>query len=364
MTKDANHGPLWAIGLKSVVFTVATVIVTGILAMTIRNSSSGEAQEYSAVFTDATSVNRGDDVRIAGVKVGTVRDVAVTDERMAKVRFTIRKGVPIHRDAVIQIRFRNLVGQRYLAVVQGAQATDTGSDTGEGSSIVPASATTGGEIKAGHTFGLDATRPALDLTVLFNGFRPLMQMLNPDDVNKLSEQIIAVFQGEDATVEGLLQSTASLTTTLAEKDDVIGQLITSLSSVMQTVDGRSEQLDLTITTMQQLVSGLSADRAAIGESIEGMGALTTRVSSLLEETRPSLQKSIGHLGVLSETLDDHSAEVESFLKLLPTKLDRIGRLGSYGSWLNFYLCSMDGRIPMAEGYMGDLGVLPVAKRCR
>lgn len=360
MTKDANHGPLWAIGLKSVVFTVATVIVTGILAMTIRNSSSGEAQEYTAVFTDATSVNRGDDVRIAGVKVGTVRDVTVTEKRKAKVRFTIRKGVPIRHDAVIQIKFRNMVGQRYLSVEQGVQTTDTGA----GSSIVPASATTGGEIKAGHTFGLDATRPALDLTVLFNGFRPLMQMLNPDDVNKLSEQIIAVFQGEDATVEGLLQSTASLTTTLAEKDDVIGQLITSLSSVMQTVDGRSEQLDLTITTMQQLVSGLSADRAAIGESIEGMDALTNRVSSLLEETRPSLQKSIGHLGVLSETLDEHSAEVESFLKLLPTKLDRIGRLGSYGSWLNFYLCSMDGRIPMAQGYMGDLGVLPVAKRCR
>jgi phospholipid/cholesterol/gamma-HCH transport system substrate-binding protein len=360
MTKDANHGPLWAIGLKSVVFTVATVIVTGILAMTIRNSSSGEAQEYTAVFTDATSVNRGDDVRIAGVKVGTVRDVAVTDKRMAKVRFTIRKGVPIRNDAVIQIRFRNMVGQRYLAVVQGAQSTEPGG----GSSIVPASATTGGEIKAGHTFGVDATRPALDLTVLFNGFRPLMQMLNPDDVNKLSEQIIAVFQGEDATVEGLLQSTASLTTTLAEKDEVIGELIDSLSSVMQTVDGRSDQLDLTITTMQQLVSGLSADRAAIGESIEGMGALTTRVSSLLGETRPALRKSIGHLGVLSETLDEHSEEVDSFLKLLPTKLDRIGRLGSYGSWLNFYLCSMDGRIPMAQGYEGDLGVLPVAKRCR
>lgn len=345
MTKDANHGPLWKIGIKSAVFTVVTVLATGILAMTIRNSSAGPSDTYTAIFTDATSVSRGDDVRIAGVKVGTVLDVAIVDERLARVRFTVREGVPIHDDAEIHLRFRNLVGQRYVAVVQSPSST---AET----------------VEEGHTFAVEDTRPALNLTVLFNGFQPLMRMLDPDDVNALSEQIIAVFQGEDATVEGLLQSTASLTTSLAEKDEVIGELITSLSSVMTTVEERSDQLDTTITTMQQLVSGLSADRRAIGESIAGMGELTTRVGDLLHDTRPPLRDSIGHLGVLADTLDDHSAQVEDFLHTLPTKLDRIGRLGSYGSWLNFYLCSMDGRIPLAEGYMGDVGVKPVAGRCR
>lgn len=343
--KDANHGPMWVIGIKSAVFTVVTVLATGILAMTIRNSSAGDAVEYVAVFSDATSVNRGDDVRIAGVKVGTVQDVSVTDTRMAQVRFTIRDDVAVHDGAVIQIRFRNLVGQRYLAVDQSE-------------------ADTGSEVEDGHTFTGDETRPALDLTVLFNGFRPLMQMLNPQDVNRLSEQIIAVFQGEEATVEGLLQSTASLTTTLAEKDQVIGELITSLGSVMTTVNERSGQLDTTIVTLQQLVSGLSEDRAAIGDSLEGMGELTERVAGLIEDTRPSLQGSIEHLGDISSTLDEHSAQVETFLERLPIKLDKIGRTGSYGSWLNFYMCSMDGRIPMPEGYMGDLGVEPVAGRCR
>jgi phospholipid/cholesterol/gamma-HCH transport system substrate-binding protein len=357
--KDANHGPMWAIVIKSIVFTVLTVTATGILATTIRNSSAGEAQNYTAIFNDATSVNRGDDVRMSGVKVGTVTDVSITDNRLAKVIFTIRKGMRVDTGSVIQIKFRNLVGQRYLAVEQPA-LPDSDND------IQPASATTGAgsTVKPGHTFGVDETRPALDLTVLFNGFRPLLRMLDPDDVNNLSEQIIAVFQGEDATVDGLLQSTASLTSTLAEKDQVIGELITSLSGVMTTVNDRSGQLDTTLVAMQQLVSGLAEDRAAIGSSIEGMGELTTRVAGLLGDVREPLRKSIAHVGVLSANLDKHSVEVDSFLKKLPVKLDRIGRLGSYGSWLNFYLCSMDGRIPMPEGYMGDTGVQPVAGRCR
>ena len=103
---------------------------------------------------------------------------------------------------------------------------------------------------------------------------------------------------------------------------------------------------------------------SIGESIEGMGELTTRVGDLVSEVRDPLRKSIAHVGVFSSNLDKNSALVDSFLKKLPVKLDRIGRLGSYGSWLNFYICSMDGRIPMPQGYAGDLGVKPVAGRCR
>ena len=125
--KDANHGPMWSIVIKSLIFTIATVTATGILATTIRNSSSGEAQNYTAIFNDATSVNRGDDVRIAGVKVGTVTDVSITDNRLAKVSFTIRKGMRVDAGSVIQIKFRNLVGQRYLAVEQPPLG-DTGTD--------------------------------------------------------------------------------------------------------------------------------------------------------------------------------------------------------------------------------------------
>ena len=355
MSKDANHGPIWVIAVKSLVFTLITVTATGILALTIRNASAGEEQTYTAIFSDVTSLNRGDDVRVAGVKVGTVQNIEITDKRLARVELTIRKGVPVDADAVIQIKFRNLVGQRYLSVQQPDSITTDGEvvAAGDGSLAEP-----------GHVFDLDHTRPALDLTLLFNGFRPLMRMLNPEDVNNLSEQIIAVFQGEDATVEGLIHSTASLTTALAEKDQVIGELITSLSGVLGEVNARSDQLDTTLIAMQQLVSGLAQDRGTLGESIEGMGALTSKVSSLIGQTRPALRKSIEHVGLLSANLDKNSEEVDNFLKKLPIKLDRIGRTASYGSWLNTYLCSMDGRIPMPEGYMGDVGVKPVAKRCR
>ena len=71
--------------------------------------------------------------------------------------------------------------------------------------------------------------------MLFNGFRPLFTALNPDDVNKLAYEIIQVLQGEGGTVASLLRRTASLTNTLADRDAVIGRVITNLNSVLATL---------------------------------------------------------------------------------------------------------------------------------
>lgn len=330
--------------IKSIVFTLVTVLVTAALAATIKNSSGTGGKPMSAVFTDATSLNKGDDVRIAGVKVGTVSSIEVIEDRYAKVAFSVSDKVDLDRGTTAELRFRNLVGQRYISL----KPSNTG----------------GGELPSGYTFPVGATSPALDLTTLFNGFQPLFKLLNPEDVNNLSNEIIAVFQGEGATVEGLLSSTASLTSTLAEKDKVIGDLITNLSSVLTTVNDRSSQLDTTLITLERLVSGLSEDRKSIGDSLEGLGDLTVSVSELLEEGRKPLKGSIAALGDLSENLSDAEGTLDTFFERLPTKLDAIGRIGSYGSWFNFYLCSIKGSIPLPQGYMGDLGAQPIAGRCR
>lgn len=340
--------------IKSVVFIVVTVLATAVLAATIRNSASGSGSTYHAVFSDVTSLNKGDDVRMSGVKVGTVSKIEV-EGRVAAVSFTVDDSISLPAGTTAHLRFRNLVGQRYIAMVQPDLTHDAGPGTSVSAKVT---------LEPGHTFTLDETEPALDLTLLFNGFQPLFTFLNPEDVNNLSAQIISVFQGEGATLEGLISSTASLTSTLAEKDQVIGELITNLDSVLQSVNDRSAQLDTTIITLDALVSGLAEDRVTIGSTVEGMGALTHSLSHLLEDGRAPLKGSIKGIGDLSANLADSEDVIDQFLQTLPTKFDTIGRIASYGSWFNFYVCSIDGGIPLPEGYMGDLGVDNPAARCR
>jgi virulence factor Mce-like protein len=241
------------------------------------------------------------------------------------VEFEVSSDVPLPANVEALIRYRNLVGQRYIALTEG-----------EGSG--------GRTLEAGALIPLAQTTPALDLTVLFGGFRPLLQALTPADTNRLSFEIIQVFQGEGGTVESLLSHVASLTDSLADKDAVIGSVIDNLTTVMGTVAARDQQLSDLVVSLQQFVTGLAEDREAIFDSLQTIDELAVATSGFLEDARPPLAADIQALGDLSGNLAADGDKVEEFLQLAPTKIDLITRTAVNGSWFNFFMCSYNGTI--------------------
>lgn len=312
--------------VKFLSFALVVTVATTVLALTIANAQSGDRTAYSATFTDAAGLLPGDDVRIAGVVVGSVDDVAIVDRRLARVDFSV--GQPLPASVTAAIRYKNLVGQRFLALGQGAGATGT--------------------LPPGGTIPVGRTTPALNLTTLFNGFQPLFAALDPEQVNRLSMEIVQVLQGEGGTVESLLASTASLTGAIADRDAVIGQVVDNLNQVLDTVNARDDQLSALIGTLRQLVSGLAADREPIGHAIASIGDLTQTTAGFLDDARPGLKADIAALGDLSTQLDAGGPTIETFLHTAPDKLNTISRAASYGSWFQFYLCSAGGRIGVGD----------------
>lgn len=314
--------------VKLLVFAAVTVLLTGVLAQTLGSLGFGGGNAYRARFTDVTGLLVGDDVRIAGVSVGRVEGIDLAGD-VAEVSFTVDEQVPLAVSVRAKIRYRNLVGQRYIALTEGPG---------------------GGErLPADGLIPLSQTTPALDLTVVFNGFRPLFTGLTPDDVNRLAYEIIQVLQGEGGTMASLLRRTASLTTTLADRDEAIGRVIANLNSVLGTLAERDENLDETIAQLQLFVSGLSADRAAIGGAVESIGGLASATGSLLRDVRPDLAQDVTLLNRLAGTLNDNTQVIEDTLQSLPDRYAALTRTASYGSWFNFFVCDFDGRVGLVPG---------------
>jgi len=328
--------------IKLTVFAVVTVASTGLLGLTIANVDLRPSQPYAAKFEDVTSLSVGDDVRIAGVRVGQVETVELVDRRVARVAFSVDARRKLPASVTATIKYRNMIGQRYISLERGV---------GPVNEIMP----------PGSEIPLERTKPALDLTVLFNGFKPLFQALSPDDVNKLSHEIIQVLQGEGGTVESLLRHTASLTSTLADKDKVIGEVIGNLNSVLDTVNSHSDQLSGLITTLQQFVTGIAQDRRPIGEAISSLDELAGATADLLDDSRAPLKDSIAALGQVSKNLADNEKVVDTALQNLPGKMESIGGTFSYGSWLNTFLCSAKS----SQGLPMPVGGIPVTQpRCQ
>jgi phospholipid/cholesterol/gamma-HCH transport system substrate-binding protein len=330
-------GPL----VKSIIFILVTGVATAILGVSIANTSVSNAVSYNAVFTDATGVTVGSDVDIAGVRVGQVNSVTVTDRNLALVNFSVQAGRTLPSSVTATIFYLNLVGQRYINLAQSAGPVN-------------------GTLPANGTIPLSQTTPPLNLTALFNGFQPLFQALSPTQVNQLSGEIIQVLQGEGGTLQTMIASIGSLTTALAAKDKVIDGVIDNLNSVLQTINNKGDDLSDLITTLQELVSGLAADRQPIGSAISALSQLTSATAGLLQVGNAPLQQAITQLGRLSGT-----PTVNTFLHNLPLKLTDIARLGSYGSWLNFYECSVAlSGVKSSYGGKAPTGVPVTASRCK
>ena len=331
---------------KSLVFVLVTGLATGALALGIADTGVGDTTGYTARFTDATGLAPGDGVRIAGVRVGQVDSVDVVDRRIARVRFSVRRDRHLPGSVAAAVKYVDLVGRRYL-------------------DLRPGPGPVGEELPAGGTIPLERTTPALDLTRLFNGFQPLFQGLSPTEVNQLADEIVHVLQGEGGTMDSLLRSIGSLTSTVAEKDEAIGRIVDNLTTVTDTVNSHEQGFTELVSTLQQLVSGFARDRRPVGEAVTSLADLTTSTAALLEDGRAPLKDSVGQLGRLSAGLADNSTQLEEFLQRSPQKLSTLGRLASYGSWFNLYLCeaTVTG-VTTADGSPAPTGIPVTEARCR
>lgn len=310
--------------VKLLIFAVIATLATAVLAITISNTQFVPSRKYNLIFTDAAGLNSGDEVRIAGVRVGEVDGIKLYQGHLAKVTISVIQDQTLPRSTQAQLRYRNLMGQRYISLTEGSGQ--------------------GGDLPAGGTIPKEQTQPALDLTALFNGFRPLLRAIRPQDVNQLTYQIIQVLQGEGGTVNGLLAHVASLTETLGNRDEVIGRVIDNLDKVIATIDSRDQEVSGLITNLKSLVSGLAADRHAIGESLVSVNQLIYTTNGLLTDVRPSVKADIASLGHLSKILAQNGNQLDKAFAEMPTNFMLLDRAASYGSWFNFYLCSMDARI--------------------
>lgn len=324
--------------IKLVAFLVVTSFATYVLAATIANTSYGATTTYRAYFTDVNGLNLGDDVRVAGVRVGTVSGISIVRHNTAEVTFTVAKTRPLPSSAQVTLRYRNLIGQRYLDVSRGNPGNSTKMQNPN--DPIPES----------------RTHPAVDLTVLFEGFKPLFQGLDADQINKLSEEIIQVLQGEGGSLDLLLSTLGDLTNSLADKDKVIGDVITNLSSVLTTIGERDTELSNLIVQLQGFISGLADDRKTIGGALIGINNLATSTAGLLTRARKPLAKDIKDITGLVGVLNANKSSLKYVINELPATIGPLIRTASYGSWFNFYLCDQSGTITLPGGKVLDIPV--------
>ncbi|MFC4127969.1 MlaD family protein [Nocardia rhizosphaerae] len=328
-------------------FAVLATVLTATIWSTLQRSVPGNTSSYSAVFTDVLGLRVGDDVRMAGVRVGRVDEIDFTDDYRARVDFRIEARQQLTDTTEALVRYQNLIGQRYVALVPG---------DGGGAVIPP-----------GAQIPLDRTEPSFDVSSLLSGFEPLFSVLQPDQINSLSETLIQALQGNEVSLSALITQAAQLAATFGERDQILGDVLSNLSSVLAGLANRSGELETLITQTRALMDGLYAEGESLKSSVERVAGATDSLVSLIGAVKPGMAQAQQNATTGVLMLLTNGAALDRMAVEMPDFLNGVARFTQYGTYGNAYICRLDVSlwgVLLPEGLFSQVGGNSQSGVCR
>jgi len=302
---------------KAGILAITTLALLAYFGFTKANPFANP-YELRAMFRDVESLKPRSPVRIAGVEVGKVKHISIRPDTIVVVEFSADDTVALTEGTQALIRYDNVVGDRYLQLQEGAGGIK--------------------RLTPGQTIRADHTQPALDLDALIGGFRPLFRALDPVQVNALTGQLIQAFQGQGDAISSFLAQTAAVTNTLANRDELIGQVIVNLNTVLGSVSDQSQQFDKALTSLADLIDRLAASKTDISNSQAYSNAAAASIADLLQQVQLPFKNTVAQSDRANGiVLADHEY-FDDLLNTLPEAYQALARQGMYGDFFTFYLC--------------------------
>ncbi|MGH2807115.1 MAG: MlaD family protein [Actinomycetota bacterium] len=308
-------------GLKLGAFTIFTIIVTFWLASVIGKLSPFESTyQLEAVFTDATGLLNGDPVKIAGVPIGKVTSFRV-EEGEAHVTRQINGDVEIPENSFADIKFLNLLGQRVVNIKRADDPSSTA-------------------LEEGDTIPVTQTSPALDLSVVFNNLRPLIQSTNPEDINTVARAVLEVFKGKEGDLAAILGNLGNVSKTLADGDQRFARLIGDLDQLTKVLNRKSTSVRASLRNFTEFMEALAEMTPRIEAMVVQLEGASRRFGGVVTRNRANLDQELADLRTLLDIINSELGPLDRVAKNLKEVLMATARSQGYGRWWNLYVVNL------------------------
>ena len=304
------------------VFMATAVAMTWMVFATLQREVAGPTNTYSAIFTDVSGMAPGDDVRVAGVRVGRVDKIELAGT-LAKVTFRVQRNQVLYTNTIASVTYQNIIGQRYLGLSQGPAGDQT-------------------PLPNLGQLPKERTSPSLDLSYVLNGFEPLFTQLDANQVDNLANAIIEALQGDSGSILVLTTQASALAETLAGPDQVLGDLIANLNQLTSSLAAQNTNLQTMIREARGAMAELANRRETLVSSVGSINSTAGRLATVINNITPDLQEFVGRQpGFLDYGLHDGRQRFAYMAANLPFLIKGLARITQEGSYMNAYACDVD-----------------------
>lgn len=281
----------------------------------------GGGTTYTADFTESAGLISGTEVRAAGVKIGTVKEVGLDGDHV-RVRFRV-KDAWIGDQSTVSIRIKTLLGSKYLAVDPlGAKDQDPATP-------IPTT----------------RTSSPYDINQVFD---QLANTVSQIDTTKLADALGTLadtFADSPQNVRSALQGLSALSKTISSRDQELAHLLANTQEISKTFADRNDQVQKLLNDGGQLLAEIRRRRDAIASLLKGTRDLAAQLTALVDENSAQLRPALEQLDKVNTILQANQDNLSRSLQLAGPYYRLLGNAGGNGRWLDMYTCGLVQQYP-------------------
>lgn len=308
--------------IKVLAFAALATVMTIALGVKLANTRLfANTYKLEAAFDDATGVLRGDAVKLAGVDVGRVKGFYI-DGGEAIVEFTLDDHIELPKDSTVALRWRNVLGQRFLYVYPG-----TGSESFSEGDRIPA----------------ENTEDVADIGQLLNNAGPILKAIDPEEANQFLDAVNTALEGNEQDVRNLIDDGAKLAETLAGEDDNIKRLLTSADRIMHAFASQDDALGAIFDNLDDVGTVLRRRTSDLNALVTNFAKVQRQLDQLLSENRGNIDHSLDSLDTVAKILESSRGRLHETLRTLPYGVISYNQTSSWGEWFNVRIVRINVR---------------------
>lgn len=306
---------------------IGLLVLSVIAALTFYAESLpiiGGGKTYAAQFAEAGGLKEGNEVRVAGVKVGKITDISL-DGKVVEIKFRA-KVAELGDQTSAAVKVKTMLGQKFLAIAPRGQGSLSGP--------IP----------------VDRTTTPYDVNEAFSGLSESIEQIDTDQMEESFDALSAAFKDTPESVQGMVKGLTALSKTISSRDEELASLLDSTSTVSETLKDRNAEFAKIINDGSSLLGELEQRRETVGAMLDGTARLGTQLEGLVKDNEKTLRPALAKLDVVAKILQNNQDNLDAALKKLGPYYRVVTSAMGNGKWIDSYICGLfdDNGAPVLE----------------